>query len=73
MINTDLKKRFPANTQLNEEERNMLSNMLEEEKNKVRKMLPKDAVNRAVTDASFIRELIKKEYKERSRMYSKSK
>lgn len=67
------KKRFPANTQLSKEENDMLINMLEYEKSLVRKILGEDSANKAVTQASFMRSLIVKEYKRRSRQLKQSK
>ena len=66
------KYRYPANTQLSEEEKSMLDNMLDDEKEKVKKILSEDAANKAVTPAAFMRSLIVNEYKRRCRKYKQS-
>lgn len=66
------KYRYPANTQLSEEEKSMLDNMLEAEKEKVKKILSEEAANKAVTPAAFMRSLIVNEYKRRSRQLKQS-
>lgn len=65
--------RYPANTQLNEEEKSMLDNMLHTEKNKVKKILSEEAANKAVTPAAFMRSLIRQEYKRRMKSLKSSK
>jgi len=60
------KKRFPCSTQLNEDERAKLDNMLNYEKEKIKKVIQdEEAINRTVNDASFIRGLIVAEYAKR--------
>lgn len=65
--------RYPANTQLSEEEKSMLDNMLDAEKDKVKKILSEEAANKAVTPAAFMRSLIRQEYKRRMKSLKSSK
>lgn len=58
-------KRYPVASQLNEEERTMLNSMLAIERNKIKKVFPDVEAEKLITDASFMRELIKKEFKRR--------
>lgn len=66
--NQPVKKRYAVGAQLTEEERDKLDHMLNIEREKLKKMLPPSVkLESVINDASFIRELVNKEYKRRSK------
>ena len=60
-----MQKRYPVGTQLNEKEREMLTNMLQIEREKLKKVYPDAEPEKVINDAQFMRDLIRKEYKRR--------